>query len=113
MNEITERKCMNCALCSFVCNSNKIECDVDNHIINNECEEGCKDNFVEAELEKSEMNQKEIHPTMVENSKRLKCPFFFFGQCFKGGGSALRSAKDLKRRRSDDKWNTHGVRQDF
>lgn len=51
MNEITERKCMNCALCSFVCNSNKIECDVDNHIINNECEEGCKDNFVEAELE--------------------------------------------------------------
>lgn len=58
------------------------------------------------------MKKKETQPVMVENSKRLKCPFFFFGQCFKGGGSALRSAKDLKRR-SDDKWNTFRVRQDF
>lgn len=47
------------------------------------------------------MKKKEIQPAMVENRKRLKCPFFFFGQCTKGGGSAWQSAKDLKRR-SDD-----------
>lgn len=51
MNKITENKCNNCALCSFVCASNRIECDVDNHVINDECEEGCEDYFVEDEVE--------------------------------------------------------------
>ncbi len=51
MNKITENKCNNCALCSFVCDNNRIECDVDNHVINNECEEGCEDYFVEYEVE--------------------------------------------------------------
>lgn len=54
MNKITENKCNNCALCSFVCASNRIECDVDNHVINNECEEGCEDYFVEDEVELQE-----------------------------------------------------------
>ena len=50
MNEITENKCYNCALCSFDCASNRIECDVDNHVIYDECKEGCEDYFVEDEV---------------------------------------------------------------
>ena len=54
MNKITENKCNNCALCSFDCASNRIECDVDNHIINNEFDEGCEENFVKDEVELQE-----------------------------------------------------------
>lgn len=49
MNEITENKCHDCVLCSFNCAFNRLECDVDNHVINDECEEGCEDYFIEDE----------------------------------------------------------------
>lgn len=50
MNEITEKKCKNCALCSFDCERDRFECDVDNHVINDKCEEGCEDYFIEDEV---------------------------------------------------------------
>lgn len=38
--------CANCALCSFDCSIDKIICDVDNHVIIDECAEGCEGEFV-------------------------------------------------------------------
>lgn len=49
MSEITENTCHDCAMSSFNCTLNSLVCDVDNHVINDECKEGCKDYFIEDE----------------------------------------------------------------
>lgn len=36
-----------------------------------------------------------MHPIMVANNKKLKCPYYFFGKCLKQGGAACHPKIDV------------------